>query len=73
MYDRQDLQQQPYSILTYLGTQILKVVELEKTDDVKRTYIKQLLSKDLKFPLPHRVPKATSKSLFSAHRPATFA
>lgn len=52
---------------------ILKVVELEKTDDVKRPYIKQLLSKDLKFPLPHRVPKATSKALFSAHRPATFA
>ncbi|KAI9841423.1 MAG: 60S ribosomal protein L20 [Sclerophora amabilis] len=36
---------------------ILKVVELEKTDDVKRPYIKQLLTKDLKFPLPHRVPK----------------
>ncbi|KAI9764854.1 MAG: hypothetical protein M1840_008000 [Geoglossum simile] len=36
---------------------ILKVVEIEKTDDVKRPYIKQLLAKDLKFPLPHRVPK----------------
>ncbi|KAL9134491.1 MAG: hypothetical protein Q9175_004323 [Cornicularia normoerica] len=52
---------------------ILKVVELEKTDDVKRPYIKQLLSKNLKFPLPHRVAKATSKALFAAHRPATFA
>ncbi|KAK4692748.1 large subunit ribosomal protein L18Ae, partial [Lecanoromycetidae sp. Uapishka_2] len=53
---------------------ILKVVELEKTDDVKRPYIKQLLSKNLKFPLPHRVAKTTSKGkLFAAHRPSTFA
>ncbi|KAI4281219.1 MAG: hypothetical protein L6R35_005698 [Caloplaca aegaea] len=52
---------------------ILKVVEVEKTADVKRPYIKQLITKDLKFPLPHRVPKATSKKLFSAHRPATTA
>ena len=41
---------------------ILKVVELEKTDDVKRQYVKQFLTKDLKFPLPHRVQK--SKKLF---------
>ena len=53
--------------------QILKVVEIEKTDDVKRPYIKQLLTKNLKFPLPHRVPKATSKALFASHRPSTFA
>ena len=53
--------------------QILKVVELETTDDVKRPYIKQLLSKNLKFPLPHRVAKTTSKNLFSARRPSTFA
>ncbi|KAA8575547.1 hypothetical protein EYC84_004688 [Monilinia fructicola] len=33
---------------------ILKVVEIEKTEDVKRPYIKQLLEKDLKFPLPHQ-------------------
>ncbi|KAL8738509.1 MAG: hypothetical protein Q9181_000720 [Wetmoreana brouardii] len=52
---------------------ILKVVEIEKTDDVKRPYIKQLLTKNLKFPLPHRVPKATSSKLFAAHRPSTFA
>ena len=61
------------SVLTCLIPQILKVVELEKTDDVKRPYLKQLLTKNLKFPLPHRVPKATSKALFAAHRPATFA
>ena len=53
--------------------QILKVVELEATDDVKRPYIKQLLTKNLKFPLPHRVAKTTTKNLFSAHRPSTFA
>ncbi|CAN6674552.1 large ribosomal subunit protein eL20B [Trichomonascus vanleenenianus] len=49
---------------------ILKVVELEKTEDVKRQYIKQLLSKDLAFPLPHRVQKSTK--VFAAHRPSTF-
>ncbi|ODQ81566.1 hypothetical protein BABINDRAFT_58038 [Babjeviella inositovora NRRL Y-12698] len=49
---------------------ILKVVELEKTDDVKRQYVKQFLSKDLKFPLPHRIPK--SKAIFSPKRPTTF-
>src|SRR5271155_3254488 len=37
---------------------ILKVVELEKTDDVKRPYIKQILTPGLKFPLPHRVQKS---------------
>ncbi|KAI4155705.1 MAG: hypothetical protein LQ340_000820 [Diploschistes diacapsis] len=51
---------------------ILKVVELEKTEDVKRPYMKQLLQKNLKFPLPHRVPKASGKKLFSPYRPSTF-
>lgn len=50
--------------------QILRVVEIEKTDDVRRPYIKQLLTPKLKFPLPHRVGK--SRSTFVAHRPATF-
>lgn len=49
---------------------ILKVVELEKTADVKRQYVKQFLSKDLKFPLPHRVFK--SKNTFYPKRPTTF-
>lgn len=53
--------------------QILRVVELEKTEDVKRPYIKQLLAKDLKFPLPHRVAKNSTNKLFSAKRPSTFA
>lgn len=49
---------------------ILKVVELEKTDDVKRQYVKQFLTKDLKFPLPHRVQK--TKAIYAAKRPTTF-
>ena len=53
--------------------QILKVVELEKTEDIKRPYIKQLVSKKLSFPLPHRVPKIANSKIFSAKRPATFA
>lgn len=52
--------------------QILKVIEIQKTDDIKRPYIKQLLSKNLKFPLPHRVPKAATKKVFAANRPSTF-
>ncbi|KAK2029965.1 ribosomal L18ae protein family [Colletotrichum zoysiae] len=52
---------------------ILKVVELEKGDDVKRPYIKQLLTKDLSFPLPHRVAKLNNQKIFSAKRPSTFA
>lgn len=53
--------------------QILKVVEVEKTADVKRPYIRQLLAKDLKFPLPYRIPKGVGKKLFVAKRPSTFA
>ena len=53
-----------------LYVQILRVVEIEKTDDVRRPYIKQLLQPNLRFPLPHRVSKA--RSTFAAHRPVTF-
>ncbi len=53
--------------------QILRVVELEKNADVKRPYIRQLISKNLTFPLPHRVPKISTKKIFSAKRPSTFA
>ncbi|KXH52702.1 60S ribosomal protein L20 [Colletotrichum simmondsii] len=52
---------------------ILKVVELEKGDDVKRPYIKQLITKGLSFPLPHRVSKLNNQKIFSAKRPTTFA
>ncbi|KAF2458185.1 60S ribosomal protein L20 [Lineolata rhizophorae] len=51
---------------------ILKVVEVNKIDNIRRPYIKQLVQKDLKFPLPHRVPKASSKKLFTPTRPSTF-
>ncbi|KAJ9611762.1 60S ribosomal protein L20B [Cladophialophora chaetospira] len=50
---------------------ILKVVELQNPSDVKRPYIKQLISRNLKFPLPHR--SAHSKKLFTPKRPSTFA
>lgn len=41
----------------FRSVHILKVVELEKTADVKRPYIKQLLDPKLRFPLPSRLPK----------------
>ncbi|EQL02786.1 Ribosomal protein L18a [Ophiocordyceps sinensis CO18] len=52
---------------------ILRVVELEKTEDIKRPYIRQLVTKNLKFPLPHRISKSSNQKLFSAKRPSTFA
>ncbi|ESZ99063.1 60S ribosomal protein L20 [Sclerotinia borealis F-4128] len=51
---------------------ILKVVEIEKIEDVKRPYIKQLLEKNLKFPLPHRIAKSMTANLFASKRPSTF-
>jgi len=51
---------------------VLKIDEIEKSESIRRPYIKQLITKDLKFPLPHRVPKAVSKKIFAARRPATF-
>ncbi|KAF2100898.1 60S ribosomal protein L20 [Rhizodiscina lignyota] len=56
----------------FRSVHILRVVELEKTDDVKRPYMKQLLTKDLKFPLPARVSKAVTNKVFAARRPSTF-
>ncbi|KAK4194638.1 putative cytosolic 60S ribosomal protein Rpl18a [Triangularia verruculosa] len=52
---------------------ILRVVEIEKNTDVKRPYIKQLITKDLTFPLPHRVAKTNTRKVFSATRPSTIA
>ncbi|TFL00765.1 60S ribosomal protein L18A [Pterulicium gracile] len=49
---------------------ILRVVEIEKNEDIRRPYIKQLLTPNLRFPLAHRVSK--SRSTFVAHRPTTF-
>ncbi|CED85540.1 60s ribosomal protein l20 [Phaffia rhodozyma] len=50
---------------------ILRVAEIEKKEDVRRPYIKQLLEPKLRFPLPHR--RQTSKSVFAAKRPSTWA
>ncbi|SRR6266702_230004 len=57
-------------VLMTCWSQILRVVEIEKTEDVRRPYIKQLLEPNLRFPLPHRVGKA--RSTFVAQRPSTF-
>lgn len=56
----------------FRSVHILKVVEIEKQEDVRRPYIKQLLTKDLKFPLPHRAPPKHGKNVFAATRPNTF-
>ncbi|OAP58612.1 60S ribosomal protein L20-B [Fonsecaea erecta] len=50
---------------------ILKVVEIQNPNDVKRPYIKQLITRNLKFPLPHRSNR--TKKLFTSKRPSTFA
>jgi len=54
----------------FRSIQILRVQEIEKTADIRRPYIKQLLTPKLRFPLPHRVSK--SRSTFVASRPSTF-
>ncbi|KAK5121086.1 60S ribosomal protein L20A [Meristemomyces frigidus] len=56
----------------FRSVHILKVVEIEKQEDVRRPYLKQLLTKDLKFPLPHRAPPKHGKNVFAATRPNTF-
>lgn len=56
-----------------MTTQVLRVVEIEKTEDIKRPYIRQLTQKNLSFPLPHRITKENTQKLFSAKRPSTFA
>lgn len=53
----------------FRNVQILRVAEIEKKEDVRRPYIKQLLEPGLKFPLPHR--RTTSKNWFAANRPVS--
>ncbi|EIE86590.1 60S ribosomal protein L18ae [Rhizopus delemar RA 99-880] len=57
----------------FRSVQIIRVAEV-KDADVRRQYIKQLLTPKLAFPLPHRVVKADKKhrALFIAKRPTTF-
>lgn len=54
----------------FASIHILKVAEIEKTADIRRAYIKQLVQPKLRFPLPHRRP--TSLGIFAANRPSTF-
>jgi large subunit ribosomal protein L18Ae len=49
---------------------IIKVAEL-KNSEVRRPYIKQLLTPSLKFPLPHRVHR-NFRPIFAGKRPSTF-
>lgn len=52
---------------------IIKVAEV-KAADLRRPFMKQLIDPKLKFPLPHRVaraPSRTYKSLFLGVRPTT--
>ena len=60
----------PVALLDVLTRQIIRAAEIEKTSDVRRANIKQLLAPKLRFPLPHRLVK--SRSLFTAKRPSTF-
>ncbi|KAI9247841.1 60S ribosomal protein L18ae [Sporodiniella umbellata] len=57
----------------FRSVQIIRVAEVANAD-VRRQYIKQLLTPKLTFPLPHRIVKADKKhrSLFVAKRPSTF-
>ena len=49
---------------------ILKVAEIDNVADLCRPYVKQLTSKNLRFPLPHR--RSHSKGIYAGKRPATF-
>ena len=53
----------------FRNVQILRVAEIEKKEDVRRPYMKQLLEPGLKFPLPHRRTK--SKAWYAANRPVS--
>ncbi|SAM02812.1 hypothetical protein [Absidia glauca] len=53
--------------------QIIRVAEIAVAD-VRRQYIKQLLTPKLAFPLPHRLQRVqkANRSLYQAKRPSTF-
>ncbi|KAI8384563.1 60S ribosomal protein L18ae [Radiomyces spectabilis] len=57
----------------FSSIQIIRVAEI-KSADIRRQYIKQLLTPKLAFPLPHRIQRAEKghRSLFVAKRPSTF-
>lgn len=55
------------------AVQIIRVAEVANKD-VRRPYVQQVLAKDLKFPLPHRVlrPAKGKGAVFAGVRPSTF-
>ncbi|KAG2237074.1 hypothetical protein INT48_001842 [Thamnidium elegans] len=57
----------------FRSVQIIRVAEV-KDADVRRPYIKQLMTPKLAFPLPHRLANVEKKhrALFVAKRPTTF-
>ncbi|KAJ2955443.1 hypothetical protein NQZ79_g8567 [Umbelopsis isabellina] len=57
----------------FASVQIIRVAEISNAD-VRRPYIKQLLTPKLAFPLPHRVIRSQkgNRALFSAKRPSTY-
>ncbi|KAI9355166.1 60S ribosomal protein L18ae [Pilaira anomala] len=57
----------------FRSVQIIRVAEV-KDADVRRPYIKQLMTPKLAFPLPHRLANVEKKhrALFIAKRPTTF-
>jgi large subunit ribosomal protein L18Ae len=57
----------------FRSVQIIRVAEV-KDADVRRQYIKQILTPKLAFPLPHRLqtPPKANRALFVAKRPSTF-
>lgn len=58
----------------FSSVQIIKVTEVAASD-VRRRYVSQFINPKLRFPLPHRVMRASSKeyeTTFSAKRPVTF-
>lgn len=54
----------------FSNIQVIKVSEL-KNAEVRRPYIKQLMTSDLKFPMTHRVQR-TFRPIFAGSRPTTF-
>lgn len=58
----------------FSSIQIIKIAEIQ-AKDVRRQYISQIIDPKIKFPLPHRIVRPSSKSkksLFIANRPNTF-
>jgi large subunit ribosomal protein L18Ae len=56
----------------FSSIQIIKLAEVANAN-VRRPYIKDVLAKNLKFPLPHRLVRPSKRSsIFAGKRPSTF-